>query len=139
MVKLILEEASTKKIQQVSLSDDTIKRPISFMATDVKQLVIAETKLSPMFSIQVDESTNVASRSQFLVFVRYIHIKEVKEEILQGHGNFSHFSRCNGQHLKFFYSRRLAVGKALWCVYGWSPRDAGMQIWCPNENQRKIS
>ena len=35
MVKLILGETSAKKIQQVSLSNDTIKRRISLMATDV--------------------------------------------------------------------------------------------------------
>ena len=80
MIKLILGETSAKKIQQVSLSNDT--RGISFMATDVKQQVIAEIKSSPMFSIQVDESTDVASCSQVLVFVRYIHMEDVKEEFL---------------------------------------------------------
>ena len=35
-----------------------------------------------MFSIQVDESTDVASCSQLLIFVRYIHMEEVKEEFL---------------------------------------------------------
>ena len=82
MVKLILGETSAKKIQQVSLSNDTIKRRISLMATDIKQQVIAEIKSSPMFSIQVDESTDVASCSQLLVFVRYIHMEDVKEEFL---------------------------------------------------------
>ena len=52
------------------------------MATDIKQQVIAETKSSPMFSIQVDESTDVASCSQLLVFVCYIHMEDVKEEFL---------------------------------------------------------
>ena len=52
------------------------------MATDVKQQVIAEIKSSPMFSIQIDESTDVASCSQLLVFVRYIHMKDVNEEFL---------------------------------------------------------
>ena len=66
----------------MSLSNDTIKRRISLMATDVKQQVIAEIKSSPMFSIQVDQSTDVASCSQLLVFVRYIHMEDVKEEFL---------------------------------------------------------
>ena len=35
-----------------------------------------------MFSIQVDESTDVALCSQLLVFVRYIHMEDVKEEFL---------------------------------------------------------
>ena len=55
LVKLMLGETSAKKIQQVSLSNDTIKRRISLMSTDVKQQVIAEIKSSPIFSIK---STN---------------------------------------------------------------------------------
>ncbi|XP_076806902.1 zinc finger BED domain-containing protein 5-like [Clavelina lepadiformis] len=82
MVKLILGEKSSKKIEQVCLSNDTIKRRISVMSTDVKQQVIDELKASPMFSIQLDESTDVASCSQLLVFVRYIHMEDVKEEFL---------------------------------------------------------
>ena len=65
-----------------SLSNDIIKRRISLLATDIKQQVIAEIKSSPMFSIQVDKSTNVASCSQLLVFLRYIHIEDDKEEFL---------------------------------------------------------
>ena len=69
MVKLILGETSVQKIQQVSLSNDTIKRRISQMSANVKQQVINEIKASPMFSLQLDESTDVASCSQLLVFV----------------------------------------------------------------------
>ena len=69
VVKLILGETNAKKIYQVSLSNNTIKRGISLMATDVKQQVIAEIKSSPMFFIQVDESTDVASCLQLLIFI----------------------------------------------------------------------
>ena len=82
MVKLILGETSAKKNKQVPLSNGTIKRHISLMATVVKQQVIAEIKSSPMLSMQVDESTDVVSCPQLLVFVRYIHMEEVKEEFL---------------------------------------------------------
>ena len=60
MVKLILGETRAKKIQQVSLSNDAIKRRISLMSTEVKQQVLREIKASPMFSIQLDESVDVA-------------------------------------------------------------------------------
>ena len=61
MVKLILSETSAEKIQQVSLSNDTIKRRISLMSTDVKQQVILDIKASPMLSVQLDESVDVTS------------------------------------------------------------------------------
>ena len=35
-----------------------------------------------MFSLQLDESTDVASCSQLLVFVRYVHTEDVNEEFL---------------------------------------------------------
>ena len=35
-----------------------------------------------MFSFQVDESTDVSSCAQLLVFVRYIHSGNIKEEFL---------------------------------------------------------
>ena len=52
------------------------------MSTDVKQQVMYEIKASPMFSVLLDESVDVTSCSQFLVFVRYGHMEEVKEEFL---------------------------------------------------------
>ena len=85
MVKLLLGETSAKKIQQVPLFNDAIKRRISLMSTDVKQQVVAEIRSSPMFAVQLDESTDGASCSQLLVFFRYIHKEDVKEE----------FSYCN--------------------------------------------
>ena len=44
--------------------------------------MINEIKASPMFCIQVDESTNVSSYAQLLVFVRYIHFEDIKQEFL---------------------------------------------------------
>ena len=52
------------------------------MSEDVKEQVINEMKASPMFSLQMDEATDVASCAQLLVFVRYIHLRDVKEELL---------------------------------------------------------
>uniref|UniRef100_UPI00358EFF27 zinc finger BED domain-containing protein 5-like n=1 Tax=Myxine glutinosa TaxID=7769 RepID=UPI00358EFF27 len=82
MVKLVLGEASTKKMQQVSLSNNTLQRRISHMSMDVKEQVLDEIKDSPLFSFQLDESTDVSSCSQLLVFVRYIHSDDIKEEFL---------------------------------------------------------
>jgi len=43
------------------------------MPEDVKDQVINEMKASSVFSFQVDESTDVTSYAQLLVFVRCIH------------------------------------------------------------------
>ena len=81
-VNLILGEASAKKMQQVALSNNTIQRRISKMSIDVKEQVLTEIKSSPLFSFQLDESTDVSSCSQLLVFVRYINSGDIKDEFL---------------------------------------------------------
>ena len=62
-IHLVLGEASAKKMQQISLSNNTIQRRISNMSMDVKELVLTEIKASPLFSFQLDESTDVNSCS----------------------------------------------------------------------------
>ena len=52
------------------------------MSIDVKEQVLTEIKSSPLFSFQLDESTDVSSCSQLLVFVRYINSGDIKDEFL---------------------------------------------------------
>ena len=81
-LKLVLGDASAAKVKQISLSNNTIKRRISDIAQDVTVQVIQEIKGSPMFSFQLDETTDVSSCAQLLVFVRYINSGDFKEEFL---------------------------------------------------------
>ena len=62
--KYFLGVVSAKKMQKVSLPNNTIQRRISKMSMDVKEQVLAEIKVSPLFSFQLDESTYVSSCSQ---------------------------------------------------------------------------
>ena len=48
----------------------------------VKQLLVSPFKL---FSLQLDESTDISSCSQLMVFVRYVHDYKFKEEFLFCH------------------------------------------------------
>ena len=54
------------------------------MSEDVKLQVVSEMKTAPLglFSIQLDESTDVASCAQLICFARYIHDREFKEDFL---------------------------------------------------------
>lgn len=82
MVKLILGETSETKMRQISLSNNTIMRRISDISTDVNEQILEEIRDSPLFSFQVDESTDVISCAQLLVFVRYVHSSDIKEDFL---------------------------------------------------------
>ncbi|XP_068234241.1 protein FAM200C-like [Palaemon carinicauda] len=84
MVEIVLGNKMKKNIAQVPLSNTTVTRRISDMATDIKDQVVQEIKSSAfgLFSIQLDESTDVASCSQLMMFARYVHSDSFKEEFL---------------------------------------------------------
>ena len=69
--KLILGEEPSKKMNKISLSNSTIKRRISEMSMDILEQVVMEMKCSTYFSLQLDESTDVSSCAQLLVYTRY--------------------------------------------------------------------
>ena len=53
------------------------------MSPDIREQVVVEIRSSPSrISLQLDESTDVSNFSQLLVFSRYIHEGDLKEEFL---------------------------------------------------------
>lgn len=84
MVKIIMGNGLEKKLASIPLSDNSIQRQIDDMAIDIKNQVIQEIKSAAfgLFSIQLDESTDVASYAQLLVFARYVYSGVFKEEFL---------------------------------------------------------
>lgn len=73
-----------KKLNPISLSNDTVARRIADMSSDILIQVVEEIKSAPLgiFSVQLDESTDVVNCSQLLVYVRYIKDDAFKEEYL---------------------------------------------------------
>ncbi|XP_068238515.1 SCAN domain-containing protein 3-like [Palaemon carinicauda] len=82
MVRLVLGAEAAQKLSDVSLSNNTIQRRIRDMSGDVKDQIIEEIKASPIFAMQVDESTDVAIACQLLVYCRYLLKSIIKEEFL---------------------------------------------------------
>lgn len=84
IVRIMLGEESAKKLLPLSLSNNTMQRRIDEMSQDIKSQVISQIKNSPMglFAIQVDEYTDVASCAQLMVFTRFVHEGDLKEEFL---------------------------------------------------------
>ena len=79
---LILGRESVNKVSQVPLSNNTVKRRISKMSEDIEEQVVSQIKQAGMFSLQLDESTDVAACSQLMVFVRYAYESRLKEKLL---------------------------------------------------------
>ncbi len=79
---LVLDQNCVNKLNQISLSDNTVKQRIDDMSQDIKLQVTEKIRLSPFFAIQLDESTDVAQLPQLLVYARFISENQVQEEFL---------------------------------------------------------
>ena len=71
-VKLMLGERASQTMKQISLSNDTIKSRIHEMFKNIKSKVIWKINSSPVFALQLDETTDVFIFSQLLVYIRYV-------------------------------------------------------------------
>ena len=84
MAERVLGKQSSKKLEAISLSNDTIRLRINEMADDISFQLISELKscLHGLFSIQLDESTDISNVSHLMVFVRRGSVTGIKEAIL---------------------------------------------------------
>lgn len=84
MAEIVLGKEAETKIAAIPLSNNSVQRRIVEMSEDIKAQVVEEIKSAAfgLFSLQLDESTDVASCSQLLVFARYVHSGVFKEEFL---------------------------------------------------------
>ena len=84
MVERVLGKQSSKKLEALSLSDNTIQHHITEMADDIFSQLISKLKssLHGMFSIQLDKSTDISNVSHLMVFVRWASNTSIEEAIL---------------------------------------------------------
>lgn len=71
-------------IKQVPLSDNTVSRRISDMASDVEDRTVESVKQSTCFALQCDETTDIQNMSHLLVFIRYVDVNsgDIVEDFL---------------------------------------------------------
>ncbi|VVC42107.1 Hypothetical protein CINCED_3A010039 [Cinara cedri] len=70
------------KINEIPLSNTTVKRRIDEMLENVKIAIITVLKQSEYFSLQLEESTDVAGQANLLAFVRFKLNGNIEEEML---------------------------------------------------------
>ena len=61
-----------EKIRQIPLSNHTIRRRIFDMSTNIQDTVISSVKQSKMFTMQVDESTDISGKAQLIAFIQFV-------------------------------------------------------------------
>ena len=76
---------AVNKLNALSVSDNIVQRRIVDMADNIKSQMVEQIKDSPIICLQLDESTDVSSYAQLIVYVRYIHNSYFKDELLCCH------------------------------------------------------
>ncbi|XP_067937051.1 protein FAM200C-like [Watersipora subatra] len=79
---LVLGKPAGQKFQHLPPSNNTVKRRIDDIAANIEEKVVVKIKAPLFWAIQLDESTDVASLSQLLVYGRYVHDPPIEEEFL---------------------------------------------------------
>jgi zinc finger BED domain-containing protein 5/7/8/9 len=81
-VTTILGADIANQFNNIALSAPTVKRRIVSISSYIEDEVIKRLLSSPTFSMQLDESTDIANLAELLVYVRYIHKNKIEEEML---------------------------------------------------------
>jgi hypothetical protein len=83
-VSVHIGSGSLIKLQPQSLSNDKKRKRTQDKSYDILSQVVDELKNCPsgLFSIQLDQSTDVANLAQLLVYMRCAHINDIKTEFL---------------------------------------------------------
>ena len=82
MVECMIGEKDAKKLDMIPVSNNTVSRRIDAMSEDILATLVSRVKKSEFYSLQVDESTDVANLASLLVFVRYLFEGTVQEDFL---------------------------------------------------------
>ena len=84
VVKIMIGEKESKKLNAVSLSNRTLKRGTVDMSHDVLEQILIHVKESSFYSIQLelDECTDITGLPQLSVIIRYIYNAAVSEDLL---------------------------------------------------------
>ena len=84
MVGLVFGNEFAKKLSSIPLSNNTVERRISDISDNILKQIVKQLLVSPfkLFSLQLDESTDVSSCSQLMVYIRYVHNSKFKEDFV---------------------------------------------------------
>ena len=83
---IMLGPEAELQLKKIPLSNDSIARRIKNMSTDidsqVKEVFNADDPLSTLWSIQIDESTDISSKAQLIAYIRFIKDSKIVNQFL---------------------------------------------------------
>ena len=83
MANIMLGKAAENKLSQIPLSNDNISNKTDKMSDDILARIVSDLISSPAkFSLELYETTDVASLSQLAVFLRYVKEDVIDEDFI---------------------------------------------------------
>ena len=80
----VLGSSELQKLKHVSLSNDTVRKRITELSDNILSQVVSKIQNSIFnyFTIQIDETMDVANLAQLCVFVRYVYNQHLEDKFL---------------------------------------------------------
>lgn len=82
MVTCMIGEREAKRLDMIPVSNNTVSRRIDTMSEHILTTLVTRIKESEFYSLQVDESTDVANLANLLVYIHYLFEATVHEDFL---------------------------------------------------------
>ena len=82
IVRTMFGPDAEAEIMKIPLSNDTMSRRIFDLSTDIEKRVINKVTESKLFSMQLDESTDIGGKAHLLVFIRFIEEDKIVDDFL---------------------------------------------------------
>ena len=78
----MINESAVKEVEKVPLPDNSISRRIDNMSNDILSQLKDSLIKSEVFSLQLDESTDIQRKAQLLANIQYIENNSIQENFL---------------------------------------------------------